>query len=371
VFAKSVAAAEAAVAVMADPNFGDSVQSGRTTSPKFAVFGELALSELSAAYRVAYETAIGAVQADGAAIAEINSAPFLAAGALLYDGAFIAERYAAVGEFIETRQAEVDPVVADIILGGRSITAAQYLQDVQRLQHLKQAAAAELGDCDALIVPTAPFQPTIAEVQADPVDLNRRLGAYSTFCNLLDLCAIAIPAGRTAAGGHFGITLYARHGEDALICALARRLTGEPETTPAGTTRAADAIELLVLGAHLRGQPLNGQLTGRGATFVCDAATAPEYRLYALNTSPPKPGLVHDPDTCTTDATAAGIAGELWAIPPHGLATLLAQLPSPMALGSVTLADGRTVVGFLCEPAALGGAEEITAFGGWRAYLER
>ncbi|MHB8690387.1 MAG: allophanate hydrolase [Solirubrobacteraceae bacterium] len=375
VFAGSVAAAETAVAVMAGPNFADSVPTSGTKSAKFAVFGGQALSDLSPEYRSAYEAAVAAAIAAGDQLIEIDPAPFFEAGALLYGGAFVAERYAAVGEFIETHRSQTDPVVAEIILAGRSISAAAYVKDIQRLEGLKRAANAQLGDCDALVLPTAPFQPSIADVQADPFDINRRLGIYSSFGNLLDLCAIAIPSGRTETGSRFGITLYGRHGEDRTIATLARRLSGEVEPSASETPQALPddrgAIELLVLGAHLRGQPLNDQLLERGATFIADAETAPGYRLFALDTTPPKPGLVRDGDSDGATGAGAAIAGELWAMPPHGLATLLAGLPSPMALGPVTLADGRTVVGFLCEPAALDGAEEITSFGGWRAYLER
>jgi allophanate hydrolase len=370
VFAGTVAAAETAVAVMADPNFVDSVRGVRTESPKFAVFGDPALSELSPEYRSAYEAAMAMATAGGHQLVEIDATPFFEAGALLYGGAFVAERYAAVGEFIETHQGEIDPVVAEIILGGRSISASDYVNDMQRTERLKALAYAELRDCDALIVPTAPFQPSIADVLAEPFELNRRLGIYSTFCNLLDLCSIAIPAGRTETGAQFGITLYGRHGADRTIATLARRLTGEPPPSESHDGQ----IELLVLGAHLRGQPLNGQLLERGATFIADAETAPGYRLFALDTTPPKPGLVRDGDSGSgnhNDGGGSQVAGELWAMPPHGLATLLAGLPSPMALGPVTLADGRAVVGFLCEPAALDGAQEITAYGGWRSYLER
>jgi allophanate hydrolase len=380
VFATSVAAAENAIAVMSDPNYGDSVRGVRTKSPKFAVFGDPALSELTPEYRSAYAAAIASAQSvTDSELVEVDATPFFEAGALLYGGAFVAERYAAVGEFIETHRQQVDPVVAEIILGGRSITAADYVKDMQRIERLKSLAYAELQDCDALIVPTAPFQPSIADVMADPFGLNRRLGIYSTFCNLLDLCAIAIPAGRTEDGAHFGLTLYGRNGEDQAIASLARRLTGELDPSAGETPHSSPdnddddggssggTIELLVLGAHLRGQPLNGQLLERGASFIADAETAPGYRLFALDTTPPKPGLVR-----SGGGTGGGqVAGELWAMPPGGLATLLAALPSPMALGPVRLADGRNVVGFLCEPAALDGAEDITSFGGWRSYLER
>jgi allophanate hydrolase len=358
VFAATVSRAETAVNAIADPNF---VKYGPTPRPDCTKFGVFDLPELSDPYRRAFEAAVDRAEADGAQIVEIDPAPFIDAGELLYAGAFVAERYAAVGAFIEAAEpSEIDPTVRQLILDAKHITAADYVRDTDRLQRLRQQAHAELAGLDALLLPTAPFQPTIAQVHADPIAVNRRLGAYTTFANLLDLCAISIPAGHTPDGGHFGVTLYATHGHDAHLVTLAKRYTNEPEPQPPTTP---DVVELLVVGAHLRGQPLNGQLTERDARFIADAQTAPGYRLYALQTEPPKPGLVRD------RSTEASIGGELWAIPPHGLGTLLAALPAPMALGPVNLIDGRTVVGFLCEPAALEGATEITGYGGWRGYL--
>ena len=255
--------------------------------------------------------------------------------------------------------------MAEIILGGGSISAERYIADAERLAQHRQAAFAELQGFDALLLPTAPFQPTIAEVAASPLELNRQLGTYTSFANLLGLCAISVPAGE-ADGGCFGVTLYAEPFREAVLGDLARRLTGG--SRPHGRAPGVPpGTPLLVVGAHMSAQPLNGQLTGRGGRLIGRVRTAPEYRLFALATTPPKPGLVR--------AAAAGagnrarIEGELWELPPTGLASLLGELPAPMALGPVNLEDGSTVVGFLCEPAALDGATEITGFGGWREYL--
>jgi allophanate hydrolase len=280
----------------------------------------------------------------------IDAAPFLEAGALLYGGAFVAERYAAVGEFIAGHVDQCDPVVASIILAGADVTAAAYLADCERLDALRARALGVLAGFDGLVIPTAPYQPTLAEVAADPVGVNQRVGIYTTFCNLIGLCAYALPS---------GVTVLARTGEDRLLADLARQVeaagpAGGPASAPAGSTT------LLVVGAHMSGMPLNSQLTNRGARLLGPASTSPSYRLFALDTDPPKPGLVR--------GGSVSILGELWAMSEAGLGSLLAQLPQPMALGRVTLEDGREVVGFLCEPAALDGAEEISAFGGWRDY---
>jgi allophanate hydrolase len=308
---------------------------------------------LSVAARREFERAAGAAEAE---LVEIDIEPFLAAGQLLYGGAFVAERYASVGGFIARNVDAVDPAVASIILGGASISAAAYVDCEEQLGQLRLAAMRSLRGCDALLMPTAPCQPTIAQVAADPFDLNRHLGRYTTFCNLLDMCAVSVPAG-VADGAQFGVSLLGLPFHDRVVADLARRLApAESEVVEAG------GIELFVAGAHLRGQPLNHQLWERGGRFVRAAATSPSYRLFALDTVPPKPGLVRGSE-------GAAIEGEVWALPAAGLATLLAELPSPMALGRVVLSDGAEVVGFLCEPAALDGALEITSFGGWLAFL--
>jgi allophanate hydrolase len=337
---------------------------------RLATFPAEALSELCDEYREAFEQVKSRALDAGALIVEIDPTPFLAAGALLYDGAFVAERYAAVGRFIEDHLEETDPSVAAIVLGAREVTATAYIADCERLERLRRVAAAELRGSDALLLPTAPWQPTIAEVERDPLEVNRRMGSYVTFCNLIGLCAVALPAGE-AGGGHFGVTLYAPAYHDLALAELCDRLAAvlDPGAAPASAAargEPAGAIELLVVGAHMSCMPLNSELTDRGGRLVCAVETAPNYRLYRLDTSPPKPGLVR---TARDEAGSAAVAGELWALPAAGLASLLASLPTPMALGRVALSDGTEVVGFLCEPAALAGAQEITEYGGWRAYV--
>lgn len=219
---------------------------------------------------------------------------------------------------------------------------------------------------------------------AAPLELGRELGTYATFCNLLDMCAIAVPAGE-ADSGCFGLTLFAPAFHDRVVCDLAHRFLGGPDAASAGSPTASragqppqqarraglqpPAIELLVVGAHLSGQPLNAELTRRRGRLLGTVRTAPNYRLYRLASTPPKPGLVRVEASPGRAAPAAGIEGELWTLAPAELASLLADLPEPMTLGRVSLDDGSEVVGFLCEPAALEAAQEITEHGGWLAYL--
>ncbi len=293
----------------------------------------------------------------GATLVAVDFAPFAAAGALLYGGAFVAERYAAVGAFVDKHRPAVDPIVASIIGAAKEVSAHALVADRIRLDALRVLAAAVFADVDALLVPTTTAQPTLEEVAHDPIGVNTALGRYATCANLLDLCAVAVPAGEVD-GGQYGVTLYAPAFHDRVVADLAARLLDEPPPPAAG------GIDLLVVGAHLRGQPLNHQLTGRGARFVAAVRTAPYYRLFALDTVPPKPGLVRAED-------GAAIAGEVWRLPSAALGDFLAALPQPMTLGRVALEDGREVVGFLCEPIALEDAEDITASGGWLAALGR
>jgi allophanate hydrolase len=381
VLARTMAVADAALAAIAAPDPWDpgvrtwpaNAPQAAPRSPRVAIAGPRALAHLSAGFSRALHATIADLQATSCSVVEIDVEPLLAAGDLLYGGAFVAERYAAFGAFLAAHPKDADPAVAEIVLGARSISADRYAVGLERLREYRLAAGELLRGFDALLLPTAPYQPALAQVAADPIELNRQLGTYTAFCNLLDHCAVAVPAG-TAGEVHFGVTLFAPAFHDRVIPDLAALITGEERATPggpspSGATFSPPAIELLVVGAHLLGEPLNHQLTDRGGSLIAPARTADGYRLYRLATTPPKPGLVRRPPRLEDAVRPASVEGELWALPPAGLASLLAELTSPMALGKVTLKDGSEVVGFLCEPAAVREAEDITSFGGWRSYL--
>jgi len=311
------------------------------------------LQGLAPGWAEAFAAAVDTLRRSGVEVVEVDISPLLEAAALLYDGAFVSERTAAVGEHIAAHPdlvgTDLDPVVARIVSGGARFSAVDLLRDTERLERLGIAGRAALAGTVALLTPTTTAHPTLAEVAADPVGVNARLGRYTNFANLLDQSSLAVPCG-TVDGLPFGVMLTGAAFDDRLLAALAARL-------------AAPVLDLVVVGAHLAGQPLNHQLVAAGATFGEAVATAPHYRLHALDTTPPKPGLVRSP------GDGASIAGELWRVPAAGFATFVAALPQPMAVGPVDLDDGRRVTGFLCEPAALVGAHDITATGGWRAAL--
>ncbi|HVW46090.1 MAG TPA: allophanate hydrolase [Solirubrobacterales bacterium] len=355
---------------------GPRAGAGTTGGPRVGAPDPASLSDLTGEARAAFAAARDRLAAAGAEVVEVDIAPLLEAGKLLYGGAFVAERHAAVGAFVESHADEIDPTVRQIVESAASPTASQLFADLERLDAHALATRRLFADLDAILLPTTAAQPTIAAVEADPIGENAKLGAYTNCCNLLDLCAVAVPAGE-ADGGQFGVTLLAPAFHDAVAAGVASLLlghSGTPSANPSslvahratndyGLAAGTATVELFVAGAHLSGMPLNHQLTERGARLVGEARTAPRYRLYALDTEPPKPGVVR------VDSEGASLPGEIWTLAPAALGTFLAAIPQPMALGEVKLDDGRTVVGFLCEPIALAAARDITAAGGWRAYL--
>jgi len=326
-----------------------------------------------------YDAAVARLESLGGTAVPIDYAPFRQSAQLLYGGPWVAERLAAVEAFADRRADAMDPTVRAIILSARAVSAVEAFRGQYRLAALAQATRAVWQAVDLLLLPTAPTIHTVADMLADPVALNANLGRYTNFVNLLDLAAVAVPAGFRADGLPFGLTLVAPAMTDGDLALLADRLhraggygiggdraaaiPGQPLPT---LPRDGD-IPLLVVGAHLSGQPLNHQLTGAGGRLLETVRTAPGYRLYALaGTTPPKPGLVRDPAF-----GGPGIEGEVWSLPAAAFGRFVAAIPAPLGIGRVTLADGRQVSGFLCENAALAGAEEITTLGGWRAFLAR
>ncbi|MFJ1667738.1 allophanate hydrolase [Streptomyces bottropensis] len=354
VFARTLPEAEQALAHMASPP--DRVLpplAQRSPGPwRVAVPPREQLGELDEGWAEAYESAVTRLRAAGADVRPLDLTPFTEAAAMLYQGAFVAERYTAVGGFVDRALAEgvdaLDPTVAGIITRARDIPAHQLYADQDRLSTLRARALAELGDADALLLPTAPGHPTLAEVAADPLGANARLGRFTNSTNLFDLAAVAVPAGEVN-GLPFGVMLIGPAFTDARLARVAALL--QPEA------------RLAVVGAHLSGQPLNTQLLSLGAQLERTTTTAPVYRLHSLRTTPPKPGLVH------VGEGGAAVETEIWRLPAAGLGRLLTSLPRPMALGTVELSDGTRAPGFLCEPAALRDAEDITEYGGWRSYL--
>jgi len=320
-----------------------------------------------------YEAAIARLDAQ---LVEIDYTPFREVAALLYDGPWVAERLAA---FQDTGLPEdvLDPSVRRIILGGRDHDAVAAFRGLYRLEELKRRCAETWAGVDILLLPTAPRGYTVAEMLADPIRLNSNLGLYTNFFNLLGLAGVAVPAGFASDGLPFGVTVAAPGGSDEALLPIADRLH-RGAACGAGTDRAAvpppldpapvpgGSLAIAVVGAHLSGMALNHELLALGGTLVRAALTTPDYRLYLLpDTVPAKPGLIHEPGF-----GGAGIAIEIWALPPAAFGAFVAKIPAPLGIGKISLADGGSVSGFLCEGWGVRGAREITEFGGWRAFAE-
>jgi allophanate hydrolase len=334
------------------------------------------------AARALYEAAQAHLLALGGTRVDVDFTPFRRAAALLYEGPFVAERLVTAGRLLSEQPEAIVPPVRAIFEAATRLEARAVFDAQAKLHLLRRRAQAILAGVDFMLLPTTPTIYRLDEIEAEPRKLNTILGTYTNFVNLLDLAAIAVPAGfrptgDARAGLPAGVTLIGPWGSDARLGSVASALhrttvttmgaTGlplPPAPTAGGTDVAADAIPIAVAGAHLSGQPLNHQLTDLGGRFLRATQTAPAYKLYALpRTTPPKPGIAR------VDEGGAPIAVEIWALSPAAFGTFVSKIPPPLCIGSLELADGSRVSGFLAEPHALAGAADITSFGGWRAYL--
>ncbi|MCT9871267.1 allophanate hydrolase [Paenarthrobacter aurescens] len=398
IFARDLATAELAMGIMAGQGrpWPADAKVAAPSTPRVAY--PAALPALPDAWAAEFQAQIERLRSTGVVAEAIELDVFLEAARLLYDGGLVAERYAAVGSFIDSvtsggAPAALDPTVAGIIKAAGNVPAHQYVADTAALEQLRHQAMERLEGFDALIVPTAPFHPTLAEVAADPVGVNSRMGTYTNFCNLFDLSAVAVPAGTvnetggagdTSSTAQFGLTVVARTFEDGVAADIARRIELTPELpelfaagaaarpapaqspdpkVPWPVAAGAAVVPLVVVGAHRKGQPLAAELERRGAFWDGKVTTGPQYRMVALKTTPPKPGVVRS-------ARGAGLVAERWLLSEAGLGSFLAELPEPMLLGSITLDDGSKAVGFACDAVAAAEGQDITEYRDWIKYLE-
>ena len=345
---------------------------------RFAVPGAGFLKELDfGGTRRDFERAIARLQRLGGHAVEVDFEPFYRTGQMLYDGAFVAERAASVAELLRKNPSGVLPIISQILSRAQGFSATDAFTALQALAEQQRKSRQAWASMDVLVVPTAPFFPTLSEVEADPIGLNSRLGALMNFANLLDLSALAVPSDLRADGLPFGITLFAPRDADARLAAIGnafqRDVAGKLGATNAALPPEPEPpavhtgnVLLAVVGAHLSGQPLNSQLTSLSASLVQTCHTSADYRLYALaNTVPPKPGLAR------VSSSGRAIEVEVWQLTPEAFGQFVKGVPAPMTIGTLILEDGSTVHGFGCEPIALEGATDITEFGGWRAFLRR
>lgn len=311
----------------------------------------------------------------GYEVKEIDFQPWLDTAKLLYEGAWVAERYVAIAEFMESHEAVMDPSVGSIIAGAKSLSAADAYRGSYALQKAQKLTASLWQEVDCMVTPTTPTHYSIEQVQQEPIKLNSKLGTYTNFMNLLDYAAIAMPTGFKDDELPAGLTLFAPAGTDRLLMQLADKLhcqfvqTSGAKQTPVTESNSAHysnphSIPLAVVGAHLTGFPLNSQLLERGAKLLQTTKTAPKYNFYELKERPIlKPGLVRN------ESAGFSIEVEVWAMPKQHLGSFLALIPSPLGLGKVELIDGSQVVGFICEPYGIDGAKSISQTGGWRNWM--
>jgi allophanate hydrolase len=389
VLALTVADAARVLAVIEGPDSSDAYSAFRLGPalpktvlrvgiPRLPVFtGETADVD---AYATAFDKAAAHLHALGHDVVRLDFAPLLAVARLLYGGPWVAERHAVVQALLERDPAAIEPTVRRVIEGARSFSATDAFRAQYLLRDARRDTAALWQQVDLLMVPTAPGHPRHIDIDADPLGANALLGTYTNFVNLLGWCALALPASFTGNGLPFGVTFVAPGAADAALArfglgweaslklplgATGRRFTPASEGAatqpwPAG----APTLPIAVVGAHLSGLALNAQLVERGATLREATQTAPHYRLFALpNTVPPKPGLLR------VNEGGASIAVEVWDLPLDAVGSFLALIPSPLGLGSMELADGHWVHGFLCEAHALEKARDVTSFGGWRNFV--
>ncbi len=385
IFALTAADAHAVLAVAAgfdpaDPfarSYGPSLWSapppefrlGVPDAPSREFFGD---SEQSAAFAAALDD----LRDMGASIDELDFSPFFEVAAMLYEGAWVAERLTVIEDLLARQPDAVHPVTRQIVTAAERLSAADAFRGIYRLAELERRAEPLLDRVDLLAVPSIPTFYSVADLEADPIGPNARLGTYTNFVNLMDLAGIAVPTRPRGDGRPGSVTLLAEAGSDGRLAALAEALhqrsgttlgaTGWPlpEPQPGSPAAGPGEIALAVVGAHMAGLPLNPELTRRGARFLETTRTAPCYRLFALAGGPPeRPGLVR------TASGGAAIALELWAMPEAALGGFIATVPQPLSIGTLTLEDGRLVKGFLAEATASDDALDITACGGWRAHL--
>jgi allophanate hydrolase len=333
--------------------------------------------------RQRFAAAVEEMTALGGRCVEIDFRPFQEAARLLYEGPWIAERRAVLGDFLRDKPEAMLPVLRDILGDGAGYDAVAAFRGRYRLEALRRITEGEWQRIDLLMVPTTPTIYTIAQVLAEPRRLNQNLGVYTNFVNLLDLGAIAVPNGFRGDGLPSGITLIGPRGSDADLATVAaayhRRAVATlgatphphppaeaPGVRPALRHRHAGRVRLAVVGAHLSGQPLNHQLVEGRARLVRRCATAAAYRLFLLpGQKPAKPGLVR-----VESGIGAGIEVEVWEMTTAAFGAFVAKVPSPLCIGTLLLEDGEAVHGFLCEAFAVTGALDISQYGGWRAYLD-
>ncbi len=385
IFALTVDDAMATLNVVAGPDAADSFSRARPVRAVGPMPSGVRLGVPMPGHRLffgdraseaAYRAALEKFAELGAKIVEFDIEPFYAAARLLYEGPWVAERYLTVRALIASSPESLHPVTRQVLLAGAHGTAAEAFAAFYQLEQLRGVRDHTFRAIDAMLLPTAPTIYTVEQVLADPIGLNSRLGTYTNFVNLLDMCGLAVPASMRPDGIPFGVTLLAPAGEEAALAAIGREFhhasglplgalkKPQPPLAPTPAAPAEAEVAIAVVGAHLSGMPLNSELRAAGGRLLERTATAPHYRLYALSgTKPAKPGLLR-----VKNGAGASIEVEVWALSESAFGRFVAAVPPPLSIGTLELKDERGVKGFLVEAEAIAGARDISSLGGWRVF---
>ena len=386
IFALTVDDAMATLNVVAGPDDADAFSRARPMHAVGAMPNGVRLGVPMPGHRLffgdraseaAYQAALEKFAELGANIVEFDIEPFYAAARLLYEGPWVAERYLTVRALIASSPESLHPITRQVLLAGAHGTAADAFAAFYQLEALHGVRDHTFRSIDAMLLPTAPTIYTVEQVLADPIGLNSRLGTYTNFVNLLDMCGLAVPASMRPDGIPFGVTLLAPAGEEAALAAIGREFhhasglplgalkKPQPPLKPTPAEPAEAEVAIAVVGAHLSGMPLNNELRAVGGRLLERTATAPHYRLYALSgTKPAKPGLLR-----VKNGAGTSIEVEVWALSESAFGRFVAAVPPPLSIGTLELDKGRSVKGFLVEAEGVADAHDISSFGGWRAFM--
>ncbi len=375
VFANTVGDGYAVLSAAAGHDPGDAFSAEFLVRPPFAP-DEVRLGVPDKASRIffdpateaAFDAALELLPGIGIEAVPLDFAPFYAVAELLYHGPWVAERHSVVAHLMRDQPDALLDVIRQVISKAVGQSATDAFVGRYRLAELARSIDEAMAGLAGLVVPSVPFLPSVEEVAADPIGANSRVGTYTNFVNLMGFCAVTVPTGPVSRGVPGSVTVIARGGEDHLAAALGERIhaaavPGALVSAPVSDPVAGE-FEIVVVGAHMSGLPLNHELTSRGGRYLRSCETAPIYALHALEGGPPKrPGLTR------VGAGGAAIKVEVWALPSAAVGSFMAGVPSPLSIGTIALDDGRGAKGFLCEAEGLAGAADVTRFGGWRAYL--
>lgn len=292
-----------------------------------------------------WNKAVERLKRSGVEIRYIDYTMFQKAASILYDGPWVAERWKDLGTFVEKHPGKIFPVTETVLRSGAKPehTAVSVFQAMHTLADYKCRVREILKDA-VLVMPTAGGTFTREQVRKDPIATNSQMGLYTNHCNLLDLCAVAVPENTVDRELPFGITMFGLAKNEDLILGMAEQFLKQETTT------------LAVCGLHKKGYPLEYQLTELGGYYTESTMSAAAYKLYELEGTPVKPGMFYDPE-------GGSISLDLYEVPVEKVGAFMQNIREPLGIGTIELCDGRKVKGFLCQEYSARQGRDITGQG--------